>query len=98
MTKNTPVLRVTYFEEVDLNLFDVVEDALNRANINVEQFGGGSAFSNKRDGMLKGYTDFLIDSYENFDVDFCREVITTILPFKFELDVYENDPFYTKFV
>jgi hypothetical protein len=48
--------------------------------------------------MLKGYTDFLIDSYENFDVDFCREVITTILPFKFELDVYENDPFYTKFV
>ena len=88
-----PVLRIVYYEDFDLNIFDIVETALIRANLDVKQFGGGSSLLIKKTEMLRGYSDFYINNYDGFDIEFCRQVVSSILPFKFDLEVYEDDPF-----
>ena len=86
-----PVLRILYFEHVENEIFDTIEVALNKANFSVEVLGGGE-YKNGHE-FVSGNNDFFIQNYENFDIEFCREIINSIVNFKFELELFESDPF-----
>jgi hypothetical protein len=93
--KSNPILRIyTYNNGYDFDLLDIVEEALNRAKIKVKIFGGGSYINNSNNKSIENsYTDFYINSYEDFDIEFCNEIVSTIIKTKFDTEIFEDDPF-----
>lgn len=87
---NEPILRVLYYRSLNDDLFDVVEDALNKANYCVKIIGGGEYINHR--GKINGHCDFALLRYRNFDRDFCEDIIESILNFRIETVLIIDDP------
>lgn len=86
---NTQILRISYIRELNDDPFNLVEDALNRANFNVTLFSIGEY--NDEDGIIKGNCDFRINNDKEIDLLFCQEIIESIINFKFEINIYKKE-------
>lgn len=81
-----PTLRVTYYYEVDKETLELIEKALNRANLKADYFDDIPFYE---EGIVdKISQDFFIENTKTFDVEFCTEIIESIVGKNFELKLF----------
>ena len=90
-----PVLRMSYEEKIEQDTLFEISDALTRSSLDVEYLGGGEY---TKGDTFSGNADFIIGgNVGDFDLEFSKEIIESIINISFDLTIFENDPFFKEF-